>query len=101
MIVTESPLCLRSKPREAEAIPFPSDDNTPPEMKMYFVFLAAMIRSKNEVRECPKIEKETRVHCCIASPQRLFAKNHICCMTASPNAEHDTSVAPSIKRAKS
>ena len=34
---TESPLDSRSAPIEAAAIPFPSDETTPPVMKMYLV----------------------------------------------------------------
>ena len=51
MIVTDNPLCFRSKPREAEAIHFPSEERTPPEMKMYFVFLAAMIKEHYDVNK--------------------------------------------------
>jgi hypothetical protein len=34
MIVTRIPRSTRSRPSEAAAIPFPSDETTPPVMKM-------------------------------------------------------------------
>lgn len=42
MIVTDNPLCLSKSPKDADAIPLPSEERTPPEIKIYFVFFAAM-----------------------------------------------------------
>lgn len=35
---TDKPLDSNNAPNEAAAIPFPSDDTTPPVIKMYLVF---------------------------------------------------------------
>ena len=43
MIVTDNPLCFNNKPKEAEAIPFPKEESTPPEMNINLVFFTAMI----------------------------------------------------------
>ena len=37
-MVTEKPLACRSFASEADIIPFPSEEVTPPVTKMYFVF---------------------------------------------------------------
>lgn len=37
-MVTEYPLDFKRKPKDEQAIPFPSDDTTPPVKNMYFVF---------------------------------------------------------------
>ena len=35
---TDSPLYSKRAPKDAAAIPFPSDETTPPVIKMYLVF---------------------------------------------------------------
>ena len=53
-----SPLLSRSAPMDAEAMPFPRDDTTPPVTKMNFVlicFLGSAIMLKTEFR----IQKKT------------------------------------------
>ena len=39
-MVTLKPLAFKSIPRDAEMMPFPNDEVTPPVTKMYFVFLS-------------------------------------------------------------
>src|SRR5215210_8877470 len=42
-IVTLSPRSTRRRPKEAAAMPFPSEDTTPPVTKMYFVELGLVV----------------------------------------------------------
>src|SRR3989304_9351936 len=65
-----SPLLSRSAPMDAEAMPFPSDDTTPPVTKMNFVlicFLGSAIMLKTEFR----IQKKT----CFYSDSRLLTSD--------------------------
>lgn len=60
-MVTEKPLDCRSIPREADMMPFPSDDVTPPVTKMYLDEVDIDERSKNSVA---KVEKWARLQTC-------------------------------------
>ena len=45
-MVTDNPLCFSNNPNDADAMPLPNEESTPPEIKMYFVFFAAMFDAK-------------------------------------------------------
>jgi hypothetical protein len=62
-IVTERPLASNNFPKDAETIPFPSEDVTPPVTNIYFVGEDLLIRLFYVVKGflCLRIYKENRI----------------------------------------